>query len=122
MSIDFQQALAAAVQQQTNTNTGKKTAEYWCNIGVHINDEQFVSIGGFPLDTIQRMSGSSTFAATHNALVELMLSKAQTLAPGDNIYIPAGAFQLQIKRIGGEKAISTTTGAIIAPELAALFA
>ena len=124
MSIDFQQALAAAVQQQTNTNTntGKKTAEYWCNIGVHINDEQFVSIGGFPLDTIQRMSGSSTFAATHNALVELMLSKAQTLAPGDNIYIPAGAFQLQIKRIGGEKAISTTTGAIITPELAALFA
>ena len=54
MSIDFQQALAAAMQQQNNnnTNTGKKTAEYWCNIGVHINDEQFVSIGGFPLDTI----------------------------------------------------------------------
>ena len=124
MSIDFQQALAAAVQQQTNTNTntGKKTAEYWCNIGTKINEEQFVSIGGFPLDTIQRMSGSSTFAATHNALVELMLSKAQTLAPGDNIYIPAGVFQLQIKRIGDKKAISTTTGAVISAELKALFA
>lgn len=124
MSIDFQKALAAAMQQQntnTNTNTTGKKAEYWCNIGININDEQFVSIGGFPLDTIQRMSGSSTFAATHNALVELMLSKAQTLSPGDNIYIPAGTFQLQLKRIGGERT-GTTTGAIISPELAALFA
>ena len=121
MSIDFQQALAAAVQQQTNTNTGKKTAEYWCNIGVHINDEQFVSIGGFPLDTITYMSGSSAYSATHNALVKLMLDKAKSLNPGDNEYIEAGQFQLQLKRTGGERT-GTTTGAIIAPELAALFA
>ena len=121
--IDFQQALAAAMQQQTNTNTntGKKTAEYWCNIGVHINDEQFVSIGGFPLDTITAMTGSSQFAATHNALVKLMLDKAKSLNPGDNAYIEAGQFQLQLKRTGGERT-GTTTGAIIAPELAALFA
>lgn len=117
--IDFQQALAAAVNQQSQTSSNRK-AEFWCNIGTKINEEQFVSIGGFPLDTIQRMSGSSTFAATHNALVELMLSKAQTLAPGDNIYIPAGTFQLQIKRIGDKKAI--TTGAVISAELLALFA
>ncbi len=120
--IDFQQALAAAVNQQSQTSSNNRKAEFWCNIGTRISEEQFVSLGGFPLDTIQRMSGSSTFAATRNALCELMLSKAQTLAPGDNIYIPAGAFQLQIKRIGDEKAISTTTGAVISAELLALFA
>ena len=119
--IDFQQALAAAMQQQTNTNTntGKK-AEYWCNIGIRINNEQFVSIGGFPLDTVTAMTGSSQFAATHNALVKLMLDKAKSLNPGDNAYIEAGVFQLQLKRIG--ERTGTTNGAIISPELAALFA
>ena len=118
MSIDFQQALAAAMQQQT-TNTGKK-AEFWCNIGIRISEEQFVSIGGFPLDT-PPMAGSSQFAATHNAIVKLMLDKAKTLEPGENSYITAGQFTLQLKRSGGEKS-GTTTGAVISQELAALFA
>lgn len=122
MSIDFQAALAAAVAQQSSTNTTAKKAEYWCNIGVCISDVQFVSIGGFPLDTITSMSGSSQYAATHNALVKLMLDKAKSLNPGDNEYIEAGQFKIQLKRTGGEKSTGTTTGAVISPELLALFA
>ena len=119
MSIDFQQALAAAMAGQ-QTNSAKK-AEFWCNLGVKISEDQFVAIGGFPLDTITQMTGSSTFAATHNALTSMMLERAKTLNPGQNLYINAGEFTLQLKRIGGEKS-GTTAGAVIAPALAALFA
>lgn len=119
MSVDFAQALAAAVGQQQGTS-GRKAAEFWCNIGVK-NADVFVSLGGIPLDTIQRMSGSGQYAAVHNALVELMLSKAQTLAPGGSVELPAGSFTMQLRRTGGEKTTTSSTAGL-SPELLALFA
>ena len=118
MSVDFAQALAAAVGQQQG-NSGRKAAEYWMNIGVK-NADGFVSLGGIPLDGIKEMGGSGQYAATHNSLLSLVLGKAQQLAPGGSVEIPAGSFVIQLRRVGGEKTTASTAG--LSPELLALFA
>ena len=118
MSVDFAQALAAAVGQQGN-NSGRKAAEFWMNIGVKNADGMFISLGGIPLDGIKEMGGSGQYAAVHNALLSLVLGKAQTLLPGGSVEIPAGGFTVQLRRIGGEK---TSNPAGLSPELLALFA
>jgi len=119
MSVDFAQALAAAVGQQQG-NSGRKAAEFWMNIGVKNTDGVFVGLGGIPLDGIKEMGGSGQYAATHNSLLSLVLSKAQTLLPGGSVELSAGVFVVQLRRVGGEKTTASTTG--LSPELLALFA
>lgn len=121
MSVDFAQALAAAVgQQQQGNSNNRKAAEYWMNLGVKNADGMFISLGGIPLDGIKEMSGSGQYAAVHNSLLSLVLGKAQQLAPGGSVEIPAGVFVVQLRRIGGEKTTASTAG--LNPELLALFA
>ena len=119
MSVDFAQALAAAVGQQQG-NSGRKAAEFWMNIGVKNTDGVFVGLGGIPLDGIKEMGGSGQYAATHNSLLSLVLGKAQQLAPGAVHEIPAGSFVVQLRRVGGEKTTASTAG--LSPERLALFA
>ncbi len=118
MGVDFAQALAAAVGQQQG-NSGRKAAEYWMNIGV-LHADGFVGLGGIPLDGIKQMNGSGQYAAVHNSLLSLVLSKAQQLPPGGSVEIPAGSFVIQLRRVGGEKTTASTAG--LSPELLALFA
>lgn len=114
---------ASGVNQNASSNTAKPKAKYWMNVGIKADlgdGERFVSIGGFALDDLKPLKGESNFAAVQTGLLQAVKAQVEALAPGEDKYLDAGNFTLQLKHVGESKAASVPSD--LAAKLTALFA
>lgn len=111
---------AAMAENGNSVNSGKPTsangsnpkdkAKYWFNIGAVAlieGEQQFVSMGGFPLDAVPQ----NVFGAFGKKKAELrakFLEAAAKLAPGGTKHIPAGPFVIELRHVSDEVAVQST--------------
>lgn len=126
MAIDFK-AFAANANNNAAAKSGKPAADdrpkaqLWLNIGYEVDVEvrdpetgvshpesRFISLPmGMPLDTMEKLptnSSNQEFAAlqaARNALLDQLLAKANTVAPGESVTIN---LQVSLRRVRDEAA------------------
>lgn len=125
MNLNINDIVAAANANNNAVRNGEQRskAKFWLNVGILANlgeGERFVSIGGFALDDLKPMSGQSAFASVQAGLLQAVKAKAEALAPGEDAYLDAGNFRLQIKHVGESRQAEVPSD--LAAKLASLFA
>lgn len=105
---DFNFDNVLEVVTETNTKTeDKPKATYWLNFGV-MNGELFIKLSGLALDTFG--DGWKTKPSkVQQALVDNLLESAKKLAVGENKFVQAGAFTVQLVHVDVNKTVDENT-------------